>query len=192
MVNKQFLVKINDVDNIWYDSDEKVYRRRTFCPFCHVATGCLCYEDLDLALIDEDDKNDYTCSTKCALVNGDWDELGEAMQEAGLYKDLKICLSQLTDAQLKKEFTEYSLEYVLMELYRQNSNIPFSHLNNPSRDEQLEMLWVVGDIKDILWGLDISYYPEPKDLTEEQAKLVLDILNEDEDWEYPSGDICRT
>jgi hypothetical protein len=189
---KEGLIRLTDEKDIFYDSIEKVYRYRMHCPNCgKVALNCQCYHDLDRLLGDIDDGiADYTCSAKCALLIGEWDELDEAMASAGLSKDLKTCLSQLTEAQSLEELKGYDIESVLMELYNRGSDIPISHLKNPTREEILEILWVMGDVKDILWNLGINYYPEPKDLTEEEASKVLDILTEDADFDYPSGEDC--
>ncbi len=191
---KEWLIKIQD--NIYYDSEERVYRYKMHCPNCDKQSErCQCYTDLDRLLSDIDDGiADYTCSSKCALLIGDFDELGEAMQIAmqivGLERDVKTALKELSEEQRIERIKEYSLEGVLLNLFRHDSKIPIDHLKNPSPEEQLEILLVMGDAEDILWNYGIDIYPKIEDLTEEQASQVLTILTEDADFDYPGGDEC--
>ena len=82
---KEGLIRLTDERDIFYDSIEKVYRYRMHCPNCGITIkNCMCYHDLDRLLDDIDEGiADYTCSAKCALFLGEWDELGEAKQAAG-------------------------------------------------------------------------------------------------------------
>ena len=97
---KDGLIRLKVNINIFYDSVIKQYRYRMHCPECgtEIQNGCRCYNDLDILLMDIDDGiADFTCSAKCCLARDDWDELGEAMQTAGLnidYKDLSEEQSQ--------------------------------------------------------------------------------------------------
>lgn len=43
-MNKQWLIKINGEDNLYYDSEEREYRLRLFCPYCHKPSDCQCYK----------------------------------------------------------------------------------------------------------------------------------------------------
>lgn len=189
---KDGLIRLTDEKDIFYDSIEKIFRYRMHCPNCGATISmCRCYFDLDRLLDDiDDDIADYTCSSKCALLLGEWDELPDAMQEAGFEKDLNECLNKLTDEQLRDELEGCSFESIANALIDKDSNIPISHLKHPSREEQLEILKAMGDLKDVLWNNDIDYYPDIKELTEEQAKKVLEILTEDDDFDYPGGEDC--
>ena len=189
---KEGLIRITGEKDIFYDSIEKVYRYRMHCPNCKkVISICRCYQDLDALLINIDDGiADYTCSSKCALNFGEWDELGEAMQALDLSRDLKECVSELSAQQLKESLRKYEIGSVLLELFNSNSEMPISHLKNPTRKEQEEILFVMGDVKDVLYDLDKSYYPDISELTEEQASQVLTILTEDGDFDYPQGEDC--
>ncbi|WP_372855196.1 hypothetical protein [Pedobacter sp.] len=135
---------------------------------------------------------DFTCSSKCALLLGEWDELDEAMQEAGLERDVNIALTELTSEQLSEEIKKYTIENVVIALVEKNSKIPMCHLKNLSHSEQLEILQAMGDVKDVLQSNNINIYPNIEDLTEEQAKKLLDILTENADFDTPSGDFCNT
>ncbi|MFA4870874.1 MAG: hypothetical protein WC623_21935 [Pedobacter sp.] len=191
-MNKQWLIKIQD--NIYYDSEERVYRYKMHCPNCkQVISTCVCYTDLDTLLMNIDDGiADFTCSSKCALLLGEWDELDEAMQEAGLERDVNIALTELTSEQLSEEIKKYTIENVVIALVEKNSKIPMCHLKNLSHSEQLEILQAMGDVKDVLQSNNINIYPNIEDLTEEQAKKLLDILTENADFDTPSGDFCNT
>jgi hypothetical protein len=56
---------------------------------------------------------------------------------------------------------------------------------------QMEILFVLGDVKEILTNNNIKYHPAIEDLNEEEATKVLDILRDDWDFDYPGGDECR-
>lgn len=43
-MNKQWFIKINGEDNLYYDSENKEYRLRLFCPHCHKPSECQCYD----------------------------------------------------------------------------------------------------------------------------------------------------
>lgn len=195
---KAGLVRLTGERDIFYDSIDKIYRYRMHCPGCKkVIPTCRCYgEDtggLDRLLIDIDDGiADCTCSSKCALVINDCCEVAEVMQEAGFEKDLRACLNQLTEEQsldvLKK--SKYCLSTVLMALFDRDSNIPISHIKNPTHEERLEILWLLGDVKEILQENNIKYQPDIKDLSEDEATKVMDLLTSDGDGDYPGGEAC--
>lgn len=191
---KDGLIRLTNEKDIFYDSVEKVYRYRGHCANCGIKLKCQCYEDLDLLLSDiDDDIADTCCSSKCCLLVGDWEELNDVMQSLGMQKDIRLLISNLTDEQIVKEVKGYELLSVLQTLYEHDSNIPVSHLKNPNRDEQIEIIMSMGTAKDLLWDIGVNYYPDIKDLSEEQAKRVLEILTEDVDWDLmPHGDACKT
>lgn len=191
---KDGLIRLTDEKDIFYDSIERVYRYRQHCPQCNtVLKNCICYNDLDLLLNDIDDGiSDYTCSSKCALLIGDFDELNEAMQEVGLEKDIKTALKELTDTQRVEHIQCYQIEDVFVVLFSQGSSIPINHLKDPSTEEQIEIIMAMGDAKDVLYNNEIDIHPEIEDLTEEQASQVLTILTEDGGFDAPHGDYCNT
>ena len=190
---KDGFIRIKDNNDIFYDSIEKVYRYRMHCPECEkLIPTCRCYHDLDCLLIDiEEGIADYTCSAKCCLVGGDWDELGEAMQEIGLEKDLKECLKLLTETQSAEAFNELNINCVLKTLFEQSSQFTFSQIKDPSHEDRLEIIFIMGDVKTHLKEYDIDYYPDCKDLTEEQAQELLDFLTDGGEFDYPSGEECE-
>ncbi len=68
-MNKEWLIKINGEDNLYYDSESKYYRLRLFCPYCHKYSTCQCYRHY------EDYIEDYItefpvrcCSYLCCLI----------------------------------------------------------------------------------------------------------------------------
>lgn len=190
---KEGLIRLTDEKDIFYDSIEHTYRYRQHCPNCGVLLPkCQCYSDLDELLGDiADNIADVCCSSKCCLLIGEWEELDEAMQEAGIESNLEDCLFKLTEEQVKETVNEYDLPSIVRELYEKDSNIPISHLRNPSYEEGLEIIKAMGDLKDILYNYDIDYYPKIKDLTELQASELLEILTADADFDYPHGDFCK-
>lgn len=139
---KEGLIRLTDKKDVFYDSIEKVYRYRQHCPNCGVVLPkCQCYEDLDLLLMDIDDNiADVCCSSKCCLLMGGFDELDEAMQELSLERDVNLALTELTDEQRIEAVKKYMLENVVATLLQTDSEIPISHLKNPSHSEQLEIL----------------------------------------------------
>ena len=98
---KDGLIRLTGEKDIFYDSVEKVYRYRMHCPGCGKAiNNCMCYQNLDRLCRDIiDGIADYTCSAKCALMLGGWDDLDEAMQATGI-QDHGI--NDLTEEQAKK------------------------------------------------------------------------------------------
>jgi len=188
---KEGLIRITGEKDVFYDSIERVYRYRMHCPNCgNVIPTCRCYQDIDELLMDIDAGIANYCSSKCALLNEEWYEIGEAMESLGISRDLRECVSEITDEQLKECLGDYEIGEVLIELFNNNSVIPITHLKNPTRKEQEEILFVMGDVKDVLCNLDKSYYPDISDLTEEQASQLLTIFAEDIDFDYPQGEAC--
>lgn len=176
---KEGLIRLTDEKDIFFDSIEKVYRYRIHCPVCGVLfPNCRCYQDLDRLLIDiEDGIADYTCSSKCALMGGEWDELDKAMQEAGIYKDSDELIKTLTDDRLRKYLKK---EYG-------GCNIVLNLKNYPR-----ERLLVLIEENDLKTGI-LEYYNisrSTQELTEEEAKKVMDILVENGDFDYPGGEDC--
>ena len=191
---KEGLIRLTDEKDIFYDSIEKVYRYRMHCPNCkQVISTCICYNDLDVLLMDIDERvADYTCSSKCTVLSwGMSEEVTEAMQELGFEKDLRECLKQLTDTQRMEHFQCYTIEEVFKILVLHDSNIPIIHLKDPTTEEQIEIIIAMGDAKDVLDNNEISYRPDLKDLTEEQAGLITDNLSDNDAFDYPHGDACN-
>lgn len=191
---KSGLIRLKMNKNIFYDSVIKQYRYRMHCPICgdEVQSGCRCYDDLDVLLSDIDDGiADATCSAKCCLDDYvDWDYIEEAMQTVGLGKDIKKCLSELTEKQSLEALKEYDIKDILYTLFCEDSKLTFSQIKNPTHQERLEMLWELGEAEDILQDCNIDIYPDCKDLSEEDAQKVLDYLIDECDFDRPSGEAC--
>jgi len=189
---REGLIRLTGEKDIFYDSIEKVYRYRMHCPQCgEVIKTCRCYQDLERLESDiSDGIADYTCSSKCALLCGEWDDIDEAMQSLDLSKDLRTCLSQISEEILKEELNGYSRISLLMKLIQYDSEMPINHIKKLTKEEMLDLLMIMGDGKDILWRNNISYYPDIKDLTEEDARKILNILTEDGDFDMPGGEEC--
>ncbi len=68
-MNKQWLIKINGEENLYYDSGNKEYRLRLFCPYCHKPSGCWCYEDYEDYESDMlSELPEICCTYKCSLM----------------------------------------------------------------------------------------------------------------------------
>ncbi len=192
---KNGLLRLTDEKDIFYDSIEKIYRYRMHCSNCGIEVQpCRCYNDLDRLLCDIDDHlADKPCSAKCSLLLWEDDDyLDEIMQEVGLTLDSKKCLSKLTDIQLDEIVADYDKNDVFEALYNTKSNISFLHLRleTCTRDEKIEIIIAMDDVENILWNNNISYHPDIKDLTEEQALKLARILVKEGDFDYPGGEDC--
>jgi len=180
---KEGLIRLTDEKDIFYDSIERVYRYRQHCPQCNVALPkCMCYNDLDLLLNDIDDGiSDFTCSSKCALIIGEWDELEEAMLASDVHKDMSDLIRTLSDEQMK--------EYLKKEYEGCNIYIDW---DKRTRENMITMLKENNLREDILEFFDVSRGKSIEELTEEEASKVLTILTEDGDFDAPHGDYCNT
>lgn len=79
-----YLTKITGEENIFYDSEERLYRYRMHCPNCGKESGCKCFEEIDEVYEFMDEGFDYTCSYRCFIdCFGDF-ELEESMKDMGL------------------------------------------------------------------------------------------------------------
>jgi hypothetical protein len=171
---KEGLIRLTGEKDIFYDSIEKVYRLRVYCPHCGVAVeSCLCYDTLDALL---DDVVSYAPSMTCSylhalLCHDDTDEVSEAIQVAGL---------KLDNEKLFLELSEQQLDPILKRLSIENKRNIIRKMN---------------DVDDILDEYGIERYPAVMDLTEGQAKEVWKVLydfHDDYDSDMPVGELCRT
>lgn len=193
MINKQWLIKITGENDLWYDSEERTYRRRMYCPYCGKVSGCQCYEELDDAEIDIANEINYTCSSKCMLENGEWDYIEDALSEAGF----KRKVSELTEDESAK-----CINYCLLDDDKRYDVLDAINileirkttweLKHKDRIKILES-FDESDVDDVCYILDIDLCRNIKDLTEEEAESVLNILIEDADvdFEIPIGDVCK-
>lgn len=67
MINK--FIKISGYDNLFYDSEEKVYRYRMYCSVCGKLSGCRCFQELESAELAEDNDSSSLCSCRCFLIS---------------------------------------------------------------------------------------------------------------------------
>lgn len=107
-MDKQWLIKINGEDNLYYDSYNKEYRLRLLCPHCHKPSGCWCYEDYEDYEIDISSKPEMYCTYRCTLmINRDSE--GKHIIKAA--QDLGIGIKQID------EYTEKEAEQILDHLF---------------------------------------------------------------------------
>jgi hypothetical protein len=102
-INKQWLIKINGEDNLYYDSENKDYRLRLFCPHCHKPSECQCYRHYDDYLVDYVEGFPVRCCSFlcCLIINSDNEtkNIIEAAQNIGIsIKDF----SDYTEEEAKK------------------------------------------------------------------------------------------
>ena len=107
-MNKQWLIKINEEDDLYYDSENKEYRLRLFCPHCHQFSGCQCYGRYDDYIYDcISGFPGLCCSYSCCLiVNSDIDT--ENIVKTA--EDLGLCIKKLS------EYTEKEAEQIITRL----------------------------------------------------------------------------
>lgn len=72
-MNKQWLIKINGEDDLYYDSWNKEYMLRLFCPNCHKPSTCQCYESYDDYVFDSISELPVRCCSYlcCLVINSD-------------------------------------------------------------------------------------------------------------------------
>jgi len=178
---KDGLIRLTDEKDIFYDSIEKVYRYRQHCPNCGTKIdNCMCYNDLDLLLSDIDDGiADYTCSAKCALLVGEWDEMTDAMEEVGCYRKAAELIQTISDIQIR-EYLEGI--YAGYGNHKDFSGYERGILLTILKENQLE--------EDIIQHFEIERGKLIEELTEDEAKDVLEKLTSYFDGDYPHGDFC--
>lgn len=68
-MEKRWLVKIDGENNLYYDSEKKVYRLRLFCIRCNKPYDCQCYEDYEDYEYDKSSGlPSRCCSYTCCLL----------------------------------------------------------------------------------------------------------------------------
>lgn len=188
---KDGIVQLMCDKNIFYDSNMNLYRYRMHCPECGKLGECRCYEKLDMLMDDiEEGIADFTCSAKCCLINGDWDELEDAMEEIGLEMNIKESLSKLTSEQSFKALKEFDTTQILLALLSVGSDLTFSEIKNPDHQKRLQILWEMGEAEDVLIENDIDYLPKCEDLTEKESQDILEILTDGAEFDCPAGEEC--
>jgi hypothetical protein len=87
-MKKQWLIKINGENNLYYDSDNKIYRLRLFCPYCDKPSDCQCYKDYEDYEYDKSSEFPVRCcSYLCCLLIDRGEEkenIKEAIQNLGM------------------------------------------------------------------------------------------------------------
>lgn len=76
-LDKQWLIKIEEESDVFYDSLSKVYRVRLYCPVCGEKCSCRCYNKLSRAIESQYDSMvlcSYKCTLQALIDEGDYDE----------------------------------------------------------------------------------------------------------------------
>lgn len=124
---KEGLIKITGMDDVFYDSIERLYRYRMFCPSCGKYSGCRCFPELEDAEFAYEEENDCTCSYKCSLIAiadfDGWDDVLLTMKSLGLMWRLRAIVVAIglyfdeywiSEETCKKYFNEvdYDFDYI--------------------------------------------------------------------------------
>lgn len=185
-MNKLWLIKLTGEDNLFYDSEEKVYRYRMHCPYCGKASGCQCYEDMEEAECDEANEINYSCSAKCSLMFGEWEGVDMAMGEA----KIRWRASELPESDARKLFEHLKETEVLAAM--QDLSI-FKHKRDLTIEERCSIIEHFGEgLEEHASTHGIDMRKDIKDLTEDEARKVLGIVAEEcEAPDAPMGEVCK-
>lgn len=87
-MNRRWLIKINGEDDLYYDSENKEYRLRLFCPNCHKPSTCQCYKSYEDYISDSISELPVMCCSYfcCLNINSDneTENIIKAAQDIGL------------------------------------------------------------------------------------------------------------
>lgn len=87
-MKKQWLIKINGENNLYYDSEKKIYRLRLLCPYCDKPSDCQCYEDYEDYEYDKSSEFPARCcSYLCCLMispSTETKNINKAIQDLGI------------------------------------------------------------------------------------------------------------
>ena len=87
-MNKRWLIKINGEDNLYYDSENKEYRLRLFCPTYHKPSECQCYQKYEAYEKDCISELPIRCCSYlcCLIINSDseTENIIETAQDIGI------------------------------------------------------------------------------------------------------------
>ena len=82
---KETLIRLTGEKNLFYDSEDRLYRYRMYCPYCGKESGCRCFDTLKKAETFAVDSVPIVCSSKCflkSLIDDQGiDEIGDTMKE---------------------------------------------------------------------------------------------------------------
>ena len=84
---KKNLIRITGEKNLFYDSEDKLYRCRMHCPYCGKDSGCRCFDTLEKAEGFVENGTKIICSSKCFLMtfidDQGIDDIRDTMWEMG-------------------------------------------------------------------------------------------------------------
>ncbi len=66
---QEYLIRITGERNLFYDSEDRLYKYRMHCPYCGKASGCRCFETIEEAEGFIDDATSFMCSSTCTLIS---------------------------------------------------------------------------------------------------------------------------
>ncbi len=64
---KENLIRLTDETDLFYDSEDRLYRYRMHCPYCGKYSGCRCFPTLEKVEDFVENGMNFLCSSKCFL-----------------------------------------------------------------------------------------------------------------------------
>ncbi len=183
------IIKLTNEDNLFYDSVERVYRYRMHCPQCKKPSGCRCFPDLEEAETATMEDCDCACSSKCSVLyayeNND-SQIEEALEELGFKRQIK-------------ELTEEEISLIIPFLYANDKDLIRDaidsleinkHIMQLDHSDRMKIIehHDESDILDACDSLSIEMQKPIEELTEEEARKVLEMA--DIDFDSPNGESC--
>lgn len=103
---KESLIRLTDEKNLFYDSEDKLYRYRMHCLYCGKYSGCRCFNTLEKAEDFIEGCMGFLCSSRCFLDSliddQDIDDIRDTMFEMGFKNWILI----------KPRFKRFIVQYI--------------------------------------------------------------------------------
>ena len=97
---KETLIRLTDEEDLFYDSEDRLYRYRMHCPQCGKYSGCRCFDKLEKAENFAVEGMNFLCSSRCflnSMINDQGiDDIGDTMKEMGAVKWGLLTLQYVT------------------------------------------------------------------------------------------------
>jgi hypothetical protein len=104
-MKKQWLIKINGENDLYYDSEKKIYILRLFCTYCGKPSDCQCYENYEDYEYDRSSQFPVRCCSYLCCLRSSHDEETENIKEA--VQSLGMSTKSL------EEYTEEEAEQII-------------------------------------------------------------------------------
>ena len=108
---KENLIRLTGEKDLFYDSEDRLYRYRMHCPQCGKYSGCRCFDELEKAENFAVEGMNFLCSSRCflkSLIDDQGiDDIGDTMKEMGIK-------STAIRSKLKRFVVEYITNFFTM------------------------------------------------------------------------------